>query len=299
MEKRQTDIRVVDLFKATSRSFMTPDQLEGKEEIYTCLGHFEVFRVRSLRQNEESIFTDIWQDSCEMEKNSGHYIYPLYLLRDGAPGEVDGFWQETAPCMLISRVHCDFPDQEDNFERALEDYIRSFGSGTDNPLAVQVDGTRVCYALYQTLELGDIAVLLKSVSLSACLKIAEHLMAQPIVGNVYSYCGLHKQLFNREPEALGLGFTEDKALVCEALKRNLPQVSMRFAVHSLLYAQHVWDILGFGERIHYVTGTADAIVNLSGSSTLDLIHALEELWKPHTAEYMVADGKKNCRVSLR
>lgn len=292
MEERKTDVRVIDLFKAIDRSLMTPDQFEDAEEIYTCLGHFEVFRVRSLCLGKGSIFADIWKDSCLAGNNSRSYVYPLYLLRDGAPGEMDSFWQEKAPCMLISRVHCDLPDQEDDFGGVLEAYIRSFGSGTDRPLEVQVDGTRVCYALYQTLELGDTAVLLKSISLSACLKIAEHLMAQPIVGNVYSYCGLHKQLFNREPELLGQGFTEDEALVREALERKLPQVSMRFVVHSLLYARQTWDSLGFGEQVRYVTGTADAIVDLSDSSTLCLIRILEELWKPHTVKYQAEDGEK-------
>lgn len=305
-KQKKVDIRVIDLIKAANGAFLTTKDLGELNDTYACLGHFEVMQVRKVdREANGTVFTDIWRDSRKKENTNKYnqYVYPLYILNYGDTSTLERFWEMKYPCMVVSRVHCDQPEQEKSFEAVLMECVKEIDIEKDwageeaeknsDFLSIKVGEDTVHCAFYQTLELGDTAVILKSNSLIACLKVSEHLMEHRSVGNVYSYCGLHKRLFSGStPHEICKGFTSEVREVRDALEEEIPQASIRFSVHSTFFADLLWNELGVRNEVKFVTGTSDAIVDLSGKKCLDLISAIRTLWESHYYEIVEGSGRE-------
>lgn len=297
---KNIDIRVIDLIKNTN-GLLAPGN--GGKEVYACIGHFEVMEVQKVTVAEtQSPFEAIWDNLCSREDyGDERHAYPLYLLRNG---NMDNFWALRYPCMVVSRVHLDQPP----FQRKLNDFIWdciqsiandksiSLGSQPDDSkyYELKVDGNQVYCTYYQTLELGDIAVILKSCSLTACLTVAKSLMEHRAVGNVYSYCGLHRDLFlpKRMDEFSlknnlyinSISDSDKKTEIKKALTKTLPYIMMRFSVHSSRLADSMWKELKIQNGIKFVAGTADAVADLSGKTCFDLIKIIRTLSAPPKCE---------------
>lgn len=279
--KREMDIRVVDLIKISNAPF------PKSEDIYACLGHFDLIKIRELNRDDDSVFKAIWDDSTKIHSTDGRYVYPLYILHQQKSDELNKFWDRKFPCLFISRIHCEWQRAINEVKKELMESIYDLGSQqqpTVGDLSVEINGQPVHCTFYQTLELGDVAVIMKSNSLTACLQVSKRLMENEIVGDVYSYCGLYGSLVTESKlveKCMPFGnFGE----VYSGLSQKNPMASTRFSIKSARLATPIWKILGIDNEIHFVTGTADAIVDLSNKTGWDLIGLIQRLCSESTVE---------------
>lgn len=308
---KTVDIRAIDFIKTLNGPFFSNGgEKDDQKNTYICLGHFEKIQIREVsRKNNGTIFADIWHDSCEKNSKDDLCTFPLYILHSGYNDALKKFWDKKYPCIVVSRVHCDQPKDRNNFISGLKDNVKNLclenfefvgDSESDEDsdrvlgdLSVRIGDDEDHCAFYQTLELGDIAVILKSNSMVSCLKISKSLMEQQTVGDIYSYCGLHTQLFSDgNRNQICKNFSCKPQEVKNALGEPIPQVSTRFAIHSSFFADLLWEKLGIREKIYFVTGTADAIVDLSNDNCFDLIKMINTLSAPHKYEEVVGQGRQ-------
>lgn len=293
-EDRKISVRAVDLIKNSFGPSLTAMDLPPWDDVYVCLGHMDVIRIREIhRENEDPVFAGICKDLHRME-NEGSFdwhTYPLYILHEASDGDVgpeaenaalDRFWEDEYPCIVVSRVHSDTPENGEEIEKALMTFLKDkFGKPIEGgeragDLSIRVGKHTVHCLLCQTLELGDTVLVLKSDSLIACVEISQCLMGRKEVGDVYSYCGLHKRLFYMLPDRFKKFKSSEKAVEL-ALKEPLPHATMRFAVHSTYFADCFWEKLGVRKDVRYITGTSDAIIDFSGENCLKLIEIIQAL----------------------
>lgn len=302
-------IRVVDLIKGSYEEGLNVTVMPDEEDVYACLGHFDVMRVRLLNITDgRTLFETIAADPWNRDKQESYMRceYPLYILRDKSDVKVEQmFWSAKYPCMLVSRIHFDITNAgntaeetaEDTLKRIIKDKFRDPVDDKDKcvgDLSVKIDGFAVHCLFGQTLELGDTTVILKSCSLNACLEIVQCLLGNEKIGDIYSYCGLHRDLFNKGKKE----FSDEDKVVDAGLSIPLPQASMRFSVRSAKIGNKYWELLGIDKDIHFVIGTADALVNLCGKTLRDLVEMLIKLYSPVTVSVEPGDNSENTEATV-
>lgn len=308
------DIRAIDLKKAINRPLQAAESPAQMNDRYLCLGHFETIEIRHLHSEENDqrspflLIGDDILDSAEREEKD-YFRYTLYLLSNRNRDEMETFWsyRQDYPILVLSRIHLRLFTTVSPMERLSECLKKDLEKTLPIKSELQKNGVflvsrseegkTVECALYQTPELGDIVVAMKSNSINLCLEIAKFLMAQDFVGDVYSYCGLHSTLFRaderekyftsggRSADSAGAIGSTDESETTEPRVETQPAVieerigkcSMRFAVCSSFWAQKYWEKMQVKDNINYVTGTADAIVDLSGVTVGELVHYLSVL----------------------
>ena len=294
------DIRVIDLVKVSDGEKLysiPPGGSTVNAESYICLGHFDNIEIRCLphpRQSEQ-FFSEIWGDFCDQPHvtNSKRHIYPLYILHEDLGERMENFWKHRFPCVVVSRVHGAM--LQDTNEELLSSIIMRntrvyTGKNAFGDLTVMPNGKDIVHcAFYHTLELGDIAVVIKGDSLNACLQIPRILMKDRSIGDVYSYCGLHQALFvyNNTPQQLTDFANYMNGKTQEGLTQTIPYISMRFSVRGADFANQLWDILEIKSRVHFVTGTADALIEYrdideeNSKTALDIVDMIVQLDSIH------------------
>ena len=293
-------IRVIELIKDAYSVGLNVNDMPADDDAYACLGHFDVMRVRKIEYSKiNTVFSAIAAESWA-KGNEDYYsrcVYPLYVFRENKYSkEEELFWSEKTPFMFVSRVHFESSCENRKSDDALMQIIeRIFGKtaskggvGRIGDLDTEINGYPVYCLFGKTLELGDTTVILKSCCLNACLKIIKGLLENEIVGDIYSYCGLDRELFK---ENYG-GFYKNSQAIA-GINTKLPKASMRFSVHSSKVADLFFDKLGLKDNVFFVTGTADALVDISGAPAGVLIRILRILYEKLTegeAAYTAANA---------
>lgn len=300
-EKKSLDLRVVELFKA-SRSKCLIEKLNPKntenENIngYVCLGHFDFMNISPLSRDEKKTLEYVEKDF----KRRDNYNYPLYIIHDPSNDKedkaLDEFWKMRSCFMTVSRIHFTLTGKSKSQKQKSEeskkpkDGIKCIQSALkelqdDSPLcgnrpgdlSLQVQGEMVYGVFYQMLELSDLIVVLKSNSICSCLESIRRMMEVSIVGNVYSFYGVHGALcdfkiedaiekWNKQAEKGSKYFNHNAT---GAMEQPIPYASMRFSVIATQNAKLFWKQIK--RPVYFISGTADAIINFSNAPIKDLV----------------------------
>lgn len=296
------DLRVVEFIKASSSSPLR-EQISPEGDNYVCLGHFDRLHIRAVEETGNAL-SSIEHDYTTRQGADSNYTYPLYILHYPTEKDtLDAFWDARLCCAAVSRVHFDPLKKREakpgktSKEQDIEDLQTSLRALSGELPAdrlslgettVFVDNELVHCVFYHTLELGDIVVVLKSNSMVSCLHVLQRLLETASVGDVYSYCGIHTALFQENSAAEAAKkwdeACKDRPAVSmrsaeAAMAELLPHASVRFSIRSARCAKTFWDLLlqEKADSVAFVTGTADAIVDLSGyafGSFIDYIRGL-------------------------
>lgn len=269
------DLRVVELSKSSRSSRLCEKLKAADENSYVCLGHFDFLRISPL-EGEDPL-------KCVEEdfKKRDNYNYPLYILHDSTKDSaaLTGFWETKSCFMTVSRIHFTPTGKKgvDCIREALEKLHEGFPLRGEQPgeLSIEVYGELVHCVFYRTLELSDLVVVLKSNSILSCLQAIRRMMEVPVVGNVYSFCGVHGELCDpRIEEAMerwdaSAPRLRFKQSAKEAMEQAIPYASVRFSVIATRNAKLFWSQTK--RPAYFVSGTADAIINFSGASMKELV----------------------------
>lgn len=290
------DLRVVELYKTSSTSTLR-DQIKAPADAdanhCVCFGHFDRLHIREVRNNN-NILSAIEKDIQRQPSENRNYCYPLYIFHfPDEANNLNQFWDTRLCCMTVSRIHfapfIPLDNMEDENQSpnsyALQKALKSLSDETAPPdpqecigdTTVAIGGELVHCVFYHTLELGDLVVVLKSNSMNSCLQVLRRLMEATPVGDIYSYCGVHVSLFlqNKVAEAAKAWDAQGKCPYCrrgvrDSICQPLPHISIRYTVRSVRYAKKFWETLKL--PVFFVTGTADALIDLSGQALERVIH---------------------------
>lgn len=293
----RTEIRAIDLIKTSKTHSLKDEMNTDTVNKYLCLGHFDAIRVRKLAcEYENNPFEIIWGDcsKCNQDEQYTKTVFPLYLLHDSSNGtQLNLFWEKKFPCMVISRVHCNWPDNFDTIS-ILKTHVLGLNESDDaslpqlGDLTVEVNGEYVHCAFYHTLELGDIVVVLKSNSMVSCLNIAKKTLENSSVGDTYSYCTLHSSLFcadkfdnsiYNEMESPESGYAKENAE--KSFKQPILNIGVRFSIRSTKLSKSILSKLCTTEKAFFVTGTSDALINWNNLSLEEFCSKVQLLLNTH------------------
>lgn len=301
------DIRVVRLIKSTQTNPLS-SYLMGAENIWVCLGHFDIAIIDQLtvqpnRTPLQAVQEDsmrLWNPASLRDPNAtfsfddaaeNNYVYPLYAIRqigecpEQEPPQED-FWNIPTNFLAVTRLHCDrgngcspdcsFPEllvkrlmqTYPDFQEADRDYLQ---------LRVEIPSVEqtlpVSIRFYESLELGDVIGFIKCNSISTILQIQRTLYEAPCVSDAYSYCGIHNRLF--QPDAQPF---DGDLLKCLTLE----YVSTRFSVKLANCAEKVYPVL-LGEdyassnQHFFVVGNADTLIDWKNCSEWALLEQLRKI----------------------
>lgn len=285
------DLRVVELSKASRENPLCKKLKEADNNSYVCLGHFDFLRISHLPGDEPLKRVE------EDFKTRDNYNYPLYILHDSTenPEALTSFWNTKFCFMTVSRIHF-IPTAEKGAERIWE-ALKSLGDPIPSgkragELSIKVKEEPVHCVFYRTLELSDLVVVLKSDSILSCLHAIRRMMEVAVVGNVYSFCGVHGKLCDPQiDEAIARwDMTCSRQSAKKAMEEVIPYASMRFSVIATRNAKLFWEQAK--RSVYFVSGTADAIINFSGASMKDLVRYIAYL---STQEISI---NSSCSISI-
>lgn len=289
MSNPSYDVRVIRLIKSTREQSLNQFLCESEPtDAYVCLGHFDMIEIVKLDSENQSPLTAIQADAFPAQypdtdnSNSdieGNYVYPLYVLRqlnaapDDEQARLEHFWALETNFLAVTRYHCDRFDRNDQrpFPEILLDRCKEVGpSEVDYAtpsrcinLQVFPDGAcekvNVIATFYDSLELGDIVGVVKSNSLSAILAFQQNLYESMVVSEAYTYCGIDRMLFRNESDMPKILRKRGLSLRMFWLNHAATRFSVKHAqkAHELLKKLSVCK----GRRSHYVTGTADIVLD--------------------------------------
>ena len=276
-------LMVIELSKS-SQDASLKDKLESSDDGYLCLGHFDYFRISP--PNGEDPLQAIESDF----KKRDNYNYPLYILHNPMDDStlLASFWKTQSCFMSISRVHfCPTAKhRRSQLRSALQDLHEGapLADGQPGELSIRVLGERVHAVFYHTLELSDLVVVLKTNSILSCLESIRRLMEVAQVGDVYSFCGVHGNLCRPETDAAIQAWDKEEEArpqhcfdlsAKDAMAQKIPYASMRFSVTSTHNAKKFWE--NTSRSPHFISGTADAIINFNGASVKELVNYISYL----------------------
>jgi len=247
-----------------------------------CLSHFDYIIFDNLGANLGTLspLDRIDQDrqiqsvesssSCDILKED-NYSYPLYMLRtlkdDACNRAVVDFWSLNSSYTSVVRVHYSYQKERaphlgsEYFHNLMIEWckkkpcdIRLIRDSTALYFAVMVPTTKdesiesnVQCLLYDSLELGDCIIVLKSDSMVAALTVSRFLNSIPYVLDSYTYIGIEPKIF--ENTTMHGNSNRDKI--------RLASASTRFTVRDLKKAIEFFSRYP-GRQMGFITGTADA-----------------------------------------
>lgn len=217
---------------------------------WVTMGHFDSMYSYLLDTQGRNVFTVIHENNSTVaKKNDGDgYFHPLYLLTDTSDKT---FWEQNSWFMAVARIHLASTVINPQDINKLNDDIAN---------QCKLTGCR-CH-VYQTIELSDLILVVKSNRISPMLDTVLNLWTRPGVGKVYTYCGINYDYLAKPDEQ-----PEEQ--------NNIGFLSMRFAVRDLTKAdsffKYIEDTLG-GEPVYSIAGVDDIIVNFQNLRVQRLIH---------------------------
>lgn len=291
----KTNLRVVELFK-TSPLDKLCDQIKSPNvndpNDCVCFGHFDRLHIRDVPR-EGNLLSDIDRD-IQNQPIKSNYYYPFYIFhyskQEEAPNKLDSFWNAKLCCMVVSRIHFTplVPEKDGNLSNT-DNLLKSLETLTDDTTlpekdncigdkTVAIAGEWVHCVFYHTLELGDLVVVLKSNSMESCLRVQQRLSETAAVGDMYSYCGIHSSFFQMQYsiDEIAKQWNANSGVyrlrsAVDFIHQQLFHMSVRYSIRSVSCATRFWDDLK-EYPLSFVTGTADALTDLSGKKLTDLIH---------------------------
>ena len=254
------DVRAIRFIKTTADN---PIKHNKKAE-YICLGHFDMMHIDKLKYAKgekdyplERISADRLSGREGMLQCPENFINSLYILKCVPPDELDEvekFWGISSTFTVVTRIHCKYTTnssrQKKPFSAIIESYCRQMArnkkhnthhaketcvltlKGVINSKTNAV--TEVKCLFYDSLELGDTVVTMKSNSLAAILYIIRNITDEQCVKDTYSYCGIRRSLVQSKASIPKCNY---EANAC------LEHISTRFSVRSNRYAEDYFERL--------------------------------------------------------
>lgn len=222
---------------------------------WVVMGHFDAMYVYQLDTKNRNIFTAIHENNSDVVamNDENTYYHPLYLLTQ--QDDTD-FWKQDNWFIAVTRIHlASTVTESDEVEELCEYFVnRSNVVGCS------------C-VVYQTIELSDLIMVVKSQRISNMLDVVLNLWSYPRIGKLYTYCGIdyeHLKNFDIQPENNDI----------------IDFLSMRFAVRNPNNADAFFGIvqekLGHGP-IFSIAGVDDVVLNYNSLPVQKLVSFLR-LW---------------------
>lgn len=246
-------LQVVLLKKTTlldKSQFEKPLKLGGRMlRPWVVMGHFDAMYVYQLDTKNRNIFTAIHENNSDVVamNDENTYYHPLYLLTQ--QDDTD-FWKQDNWFIAVTRIHLASTVTEPDEIEELSKYIlnRSNVAGCS------------C-VVYQTIELSDLIMIVKSQRISNMLDVVLNLWSHPGIGKLYTYCGIDYEYLKN------LDIQPEENDIIDFL-------SMRFAVRNPsnadMFFKIVQDKLGYGP-IFSIAGVDDAVLNYNSMPVQKLI----------------------------
>ncbi len=265
------NLRVILLKKTTllHKDQFTKKLLLGTSDLkpWVTMGHFDAMYSYQLDTKNRNIFAVIHKNNSDVASmnNEDNYYHPLYLLTN--QDDTD-FWQIDSWFMAVTRIHLASTIMNPNEIEKIRQYISSQCKAAG------------CYShVYQTIELSDLTMVVKSNCISKMLSVILNLWSRPNIGKLYTYCGVdygHLKKVDIQPEDDTIDF-----------------LSMRFAVRNSHNADSFFQIVKdelSAEHVYSVAGVDDAVLNFSSLSVQNFVSFLRH--------WLVTGLPKNINLKL-
>ena len=206
---------------------------------WVTMGHFDCMYSYLQDTKNRNIFTVIHENNNEIvKKNDGNcYFHPLYLLSEDSD---EALWSYDSWFMSVTRIHLpstvvDF----DSIDRLKADIVQ------------QCEKANCRCHIYQTVELSDLVLIVKSNQINTMLDTILNLWSHPDVGKIYTYCGIdYGHMINQD--------------VLPEVNDDIGFLSMRFAVRDSakvgVFFEYIENKLG-AKPFYSIAGVDDVIVN--------------------------------------
>ncbi len=310
---KKYDVRVLHFEKRANRTSAIDSATDSNWD-YICLGHFDRVTAESLSNCRNANLSPLQIIGNNIKDGSlidDNYVFSLYLLRESkANNACTNFWDSKKNFCSIIRLHCDLA-KIGEIKEPLISYLENYFHNLTNPFVkyiqpgkVHVYNFDVSYMVYNSLELGDAVVILKSDSIVAMLEISRCLNFNSIVCDTYTYCLIQTQLLKQDvtEETSGVDVTEksqqdntrETALPqTEAQPPTLGYAATRFAVRDAyaadLFLQKLCiksDENNSYPKAHFITGTTDLIIEWGPCSENEFVQYMRQIAQrgilPHT-----------------
>lgn len=284
------DVRAVRFIKTTEQCPVKENQ--GAD--YICLGHFDMMHIDALSKRTCQPLVEIEKDWNVVREQTfncpENCIYSLYIFMAVSPSDVlnvRNFWQESSTYTVVTRIHCDYPSNWSNEYKPFSNVLIAHclkssdkvhmktTSGCITTLSVATNPQKSYFAdvsiiFYDSLELGDTVAILKSSSLAAILEAVRHISQYPNVRDTYSYCGIKRELLQSEDSFIA----RSSVFLGATLDNITTRCSVRDNKNTTLFMQHLIAQNSPLFQQHYVTGTADLVIEWSSKTECDLMQIM-------------------------
>lgn len=307
------DVRAVRLIKSTQKNIL----LTETKADFIALGHFDLIHVDSLNDsNVGNPLALIQKDRISGQESSFgcsiNCIYTLYILRQFDSGEIEEvrqFWITQTTYTVVTRIHCKYPDKNDGRRLTIRlvDYCRAQKMPANRVVCCKTTGSVITMLgpidgkpnkedepsqkepvqciFYDSLELGDSVVVMKSKSITAILEVIQCIFQEETVRDTYTYCGIVRQLLQDTQADL-----ESAVNPNAHLSHFTTRFSIREKENAQIYFNNLYSVDNNAVAGPYVTGTADRVVRWSDTSEMWLLKVVQKMVQlsPH-AHYCFND----------
>ena len=284
----QYDVRVIQMIKSTPeqslRAYLNAEPEEGIENVYTCLGHFDILNVsEKLNKSGSQPLEAIGEIARQRPKKHSNFCYPLYILREERdPTDTmmtESFWEADTIFAIVARIHCDRLEGQENsppfsellrrscLEMNLQSVFRIKEIGSVIVIVPKGGGSYSFGVFYESLELGDIVGIFKGNSLSLLLELSQKIYAHKNVSDMYSYLGINRNVFLPKPPELS----------GTLLSEEITYAITRFSVKNATLAHQLFEKNGYSEKGAYVIGGYDVNMNWAPIKVRDLLEIAKTL----------------------
>ena len=243
---------------------------EDGRDTWLVLGHFDIMRLSSLDDENGNCFRLIenHQSGAFLRRNSSErnendaspYLHPVYLVSSAVSsegGKENVFWALEKAFIGVVRIHfLAITDVEESRKKLTEEILSKAAK----------EGGHLHIHCYQTAELSDIAIIIKSDRFDQIIDYALQIRSFDGVGKAYSYFGVNYSLLDGNVQL----DSEDEI---QSLTMRI-SVGMEQDVESRL--QVILNTLGQTE-VHAISGSDDLELNWKKLKTAKLV-ALYRQW---------------------
>ena len=181
-KNKKYDVRLIR-FEKIANCFDKGNKVTPQSPDYICLGHFDRVTVEPLTNQSYSNMSPLQVIGKNIKNNShidDNHVFSLYLLREtGADSDCSDFWDINANYCSIIRLHCDLAkigEADAPIITQIENYFSNLNDSSVKYVQLgllRVGTFDISYIIYDSLELGDAVVVLKSNSIVAMLDVAR------------------------------------------------------------------------------------------------------------------------------
>lgn len=245
------NLRVAILEKNSFLNKKMFDDVENKNVIskWVVMGHFDMLSICEL-QGEQNFFETIYKNNRTLlcSNDTSSYRYPIYLMTNENDLE---FWSNHLPFFSIIKIHFSSSvDHEKNYECLKQD------------LNKEAKSRGFEYHIYNTFELSDIVVVIKSNKLSTILSCTKKLRSYFYIGKIYTYPAISVEALKGD----GSEFKEEDII---------EYISLRFSVFSSAQINKIVNMVKNilnTSQVYSITGVDDILFNRVNATAKDLFN---------------------------